>query len=154
SLCALNTLSSSINRSGNNITVNASLIFKQDLALNIYMRSYSAAGVDTGWLQKGTWTAVADAFQTMYVGPSASNVANGSLQTFLLNYPDVPGFQGAAYGWEQFLIGAASDGGGKPFCYVHYDRAGNALWLYSNDVGFFLGPVTPGTASNVLNSSA
>jgi len=26
--------------------------------------------------------------------------------------------------------------------------------MYSSDVGFFLGPVTPGTASSALNSSA
>jgi len=26
--------------------------------------------------------------------------------------------------------------------------------MYSSDVGFFLGPVTPGTASNALSSSA
>jgi hypothetical protein len=47
-----------------------------------------------------------------------------------------------------------STGGGQPFCFLHYDRAGNGLWMYSSDVGFFLGPVSPGTASNALNSSA
>ncbi|MGC4055505.1 MAG: hypothetical protein QM757_42305 [Paludibaculum sp.] len=37
---------------------------------------------------------------------------------------------------------------------MHYDRAGNGLWMYSGDVGFFLGPVAPGTPSNALASSA
>ncbi|MGC4052296.1 MAG: hypothetical protein QM757_23430 [Paludibaculum sp.] len=51
-------------------------------------------------------------------------------------------------------MAAATDGGGQPFCFVHYDRAGNGLWMYSSDVGFFLGPVAPGVASNALDSSA
>ena len=32
--------------------------------------------------------------------------------------------------------------------------AGTGYGMYSNDVGFFLGPVTPGTASALLTSSA
>jgi hypothetical protein len=54
----------------------------------------------------------------------------------------------------QFLVAAATDGGGEPFCFVHYDRGGNGLWMYSGDVGYFVGPVTPGVASSALTSSA
>ena len=52
------------------------------------------------------------------------------------------------------MVAAATDGGGQPFCFLHYDRGGNGLWMYSSDVGYFLGPVTPGSASNLLNSTA
>jgi hypothetical protein len=60
----------------------------------------------------------------------------------------------APIGWTQFLIAADSTGGGQPFCFIHWDRAGQEFWMYSSDLGFFLGPVKPYTASNLLNSSA
>jgi photosystem II stability/assembly factor-like uncharacterized protein len=154
SLCALNTSGSSVSGSGSQLSVNASLVFKQALALNIYMRAYTLAGVDTGWVQQGTWTTAAAALGTMTVSPSSGSVTNGTQQTFTITFPDTPGFVGAASGWDQFLVGVASNGGGQPFCYVHYDRGGNGLWMYSSDVGFFLGPVTPGTSSSLLISSA
>jgi hypothetical protein len=105
-------------------------------------------------MQQGTWTILAASLGTMMVSPSAGNITNGAQQTFTLTYPDTPGFAGAAFGWEQFLVAAASDGGGQPYYFVHYDRAGNGLWMYSNDLGSFVGPVTPGAASSLLNSSA
>jgi hypothetical protein len=128
-------------------------VFKQAKALNVYMRAFTLEGVDTGWAQQGTWTTAAETLGTMTVAPSSGSVANGTQQTFTLTYPDTLGFAGAAFGWEQFLVAVASNGGGQPFCYVHYDRGGNGLWMYSSDVGFFLGPVTPGMASNALTSS-
>ncbi len=154
SLCALNTSGSSVSGSGADLTINANLVFKQALALNLYVRGYTLEGIDTGWVQKGTWTTVAAPLETMTVAPSSGGISNGTEQIFTLTYPDPPGFAGAAFGWEQFLVATAADGGGNPFCYVHYDRTGNGLWMYSGDEGFFLGPVTPGTASSLLTSSA
>ncbi len=152
-LCALNTSGSSATGDGLTLTLNANVVFKGAGARNIYLRAMNMAGVDTGWVQQGTWITAA-ASLGMTVSPSSGSVTNGTQQTFTLTYPDTPGFVGAASGWEQFLVAVASDGGGQPFCYVHYDRGGNGLWMYSSDVGYFLGPVMPGTASNALNSSA
>jgi hypothetical protein len=154
SLCALNTSGSSVSGYGSQLTMNVNLVFKQALAGNIYMRAYTLAGVDTNWVQKGTWTTAAAALGTMTVSPSSGSVTNGTPQTFTLTFPDPAGFAGAAFGWEEFLVGTAANGGGQPFCFVHYDRGGNGLWMYSGDLGFFLGPVTPGTASSALTSSA
>ncbi|MGJ5813754.1 M12 family metallopeptidase [Paludibaculum fermentans] len=151
SLCALNTSASTASGTGKNLTVNASLVFKAAGARNVYMRAMNKAQADSGWILKGTWTAVAATLGTMSATP---NTGKGSPQTFTLTYPDPAGFAGAAYGWTQFLVAKAPDGAGQPFCYVHYDRAGNGLWMYSGDVGFFLGPVTPGVASNALDSSS
>ncbi|QOY90251.1 beta strand repeat-containing protein [Paludibaculum fermentans] len=151
SLCALNTSASTVVGAGPTLTVNANLVFKQASVRNIYMRTLDRSGIDSGWVQRGTWTSLAATLGTMTVGP---NSGTGSSQTFTLTYPDPPGFAGSAFGWVQFLIAAATDGGGQPFCFLHYDRGGNGLWMYSSDVGFFLGPVTPGVASNALNSSA
>jgi hypothetical protein len=154
SLCALNTSASSVNGSGNNLTVNVAVVFKEPLALNIYMRAQTMEGVDTGWLQRGTWTAAAAPSAAMTVSPSSGGVAHGTPQTFTLTFPDPSGFAGLPFGWEQFLVAVAPDGGGQPYCYVHYDRSANALWMYSSDLGVLLGPVTPGTSSNLLSSSA
>jgi hypothetical protein len=154
SLCALNTSGSSVTGSGADLTINANLVFKQALALKIYMRGFTLEGVDTGWVPQGTWTTVAASLGTITVAPSSGSVTHGTQQIFTLTYPDPAGFAGAAFGWEQFLIGTATNGGGNPFCYVRYDRGGNGLWMYSGDVGFFLGPVTPGTTSTLLSSSA
>lgn len=151
SLCALNTSGSSVTGNGTSLTINASLVFKGAGVRNVYMRAMNLAQSDTGWIQRGTWTMAAASPGTPSVSPSTGS---GTTQTFTLTYPDPPGFAGAAFGWVQFLAGAASDGGGQPFCFLHYDRAGNGLWMYSSDVGFFLGPVAPGTASNTLSSSA
>ena len=151
SLCALNTSASTVSGSGATLTVNANLVFKSTVARNVYMRAHNLAGADTGFMQTGTWNLTTAALGTMSLSPSSGS---GGSQTFTLTYPDPAGFAGAAFGWEQFLIAAATDGGGLPFCFVHYDRGGNGLWMYSSDVGFFLGPVNPGTASGALHSSA
>ena len=151
SLCALNTSGSTVTGTGTTLTLNASIVFKQAGARNVYMRAMNLGQADTGWVQRGTWNHLTAAQGTMSANPAAGS---GTTQTFTLTYPDPPGFAGAAFGWVQFLVAAATDGGGQPFCFVHYDRGGNGLWMYSGDAGYFVGPVTPGTASNALSSSA
>ena len=53
----------------------------------------------------------------------------------------------------QMLFAVATNGGGQAYCLIHYDHGGNALWLYSDVTGFFMGPVTPGVPSNSLEGS-
>ncbi|MGJ5818391.1 hypothetical protein [Paludibaculum fermentans] len=149
--CALNAAGSTASGNGSNLTLNLSVAFKAAATRNIYMRAMDTSNFDTGWQQRGTWTQVGAALPTLVVGP---NSGGGQNPSFTLTFPDPPGFTGSALGWEEFLVAAATDGGGQPFCFVHYDRAGNGLWMYSSDVGFFLGPVPPGTASGYLSSSA
>lgn len=151
SLCALNTKTTTVTTSGTTLTWKADIVFKAAATRNVYLRAMAYPGLDTGLVLKGTWTSSASALSTMSALPSSGT---GAQQTFAASFPDPAGFEGAPLGWSQFLIAAASDGGGQPFCFVHYDRAGNGLWVYSGDVGFFLGPVAPGTASNTLTSSA
>lgn len=151
SLCAINTQSTTVAMNGANLTVSANIVFKSSTPRKAYLRLHDTFGFDTGMFQQGEWNTVASTPATPTVSP---NTGTGSSQTFTLTYPDPPGFFGAPFGWVQFLVAAAGDGGGLPFCFVHYDRAGNGLWMYSSDVGFFLGPVAPGTASNALDSSA
>ncbi|QOY88031.1 InlB B-repeat-containing protein [Paludibaculum fermentans] len=150
-LCAINTQTSSVTGSGTTFTLNARPVFKTAATLNIYLRAYTTGDIDTGWVQRGTWTTAPTPIGNMGVQPASGS---GAQQAFALTYQDPAGFAGAPAAWSQFLIAAATDGGGQPFCFVHYDHAGNSLWMYSSDVGFFLGPVSPGAASAALDSSA
>jgi hypothetical protein len=149
--CAIDTQHSSAVVGAAGLTLNAAVVFKASGARNVYMRTLNALAMDTGWVQKGTWTATAAPLETMTILPSSGS---GSTQTFQLTYPAPSGFGGISFGWVQFLVAAASDGGGQPFCFLHYDRGGNGLWMYSSDVGTFVGPVAPGVASTTLSSSA
>ncbi|QOY92163.1 DUF11 domain-containing protein [Paludibaculum fermentans] len=149
--CALNTAGSNVSGNGANLTLNMAVVFKAAAVRNVYMRAMDMTDFDTGTVQRGTWTQVAAPLSNLTVSPASGN---GASPTFTLTFPDPPGFTGSALGWEEFLVAAATDGGGQPFCFVHYDRAGNGLWMYSSDVGFFLGPVAPGASSNALSSSA
>ncbi|MGJ5814091.1 RCC1-like domain-containing protein [Paludibaculum fermentans] len=149
--CAVNTQATSITGSGANLTAHAQVLFKQAAARKIYLRSQDIYGVDSGWIEQGRWDSTAVSMAVPSVSPKAGS---GATQTFTASYQEASGLPASTGGWVQFLIGAASDGGGQPFCYLHYDRAGNGLWMYSGDVGFFLGPVKPGVSSTALDSSA
>jgi hypothetical protein len=149
--CAVNTAGSSVAKNGTVLEVNFNVTFKATATRNVYMRGMSQSQFDTGWQHRGTWTQTAAPMPTLNVTPVSGSGTNA---TFTLRYPDPEGFEGAPLGMTQFLVAAASNGGNQPFCFVHYDRAGNALWMYSSDVGYFLGPVRPGVASNMLNSTA
>ncbi len=150
-LCAINTSNSTVSGNGAALTLNAEVIFKAAEARNIYLRAQNLAGTDTGWIHGGTWTLAPAALGAMTSTPNSGTAAT---QAFALSYADPQGFSGAPFGWVQWLLAAAPDGGGQPFCLVHYDRAASRLWTYSSDLGYFAGPVTPGAASNQLNSTA
>ena len=81
------------------------------------------------------------------VAPSSGTGSGG---VFTATFPDAPGFTGANPAWVQILF-ATSPSGATSFCLVHYDAGGNGLWLYG-DNNFFVGPVTPGTDSAVLQN--
>ena len=65
----------------------------------------------------------------MAVTPNSGS-GNAGLFTFP-TYQEQPGFEAVGTnGWVQFLIAASTTGGNKEFCFVHYDRGGNAFWMY------------------------
>lgn len=150
-LCGLNTQMSNASGNGDTFGMGLKLVFKSAASLKLYLRAYTQGQLDTGWVERGTWTTAAVPLGNKLMIPSSGS---GGQQTFTARYWDPSGYDGTNLGWAQFLVAAAPDGGGQPFCFVHYDRAGNGLWMYSGDVGFFLGPVSPGSASNALSSSA
>ncbi|QOY85752.1 RCC1 domain-containing protein [Paludibaculum fermentans] len=151
SFCAVDTQATSVAGGGANLTVHARVLFKQVATRKIYLRSQDVNGLDSGWIEEGSWDSTAVLLPAASVSP---NLGSGGTQTFAASYSEGSGLPAGAGGWVQLLVAAATDGGGQPFCYLHYDRAGDGLWMYSGDVGFFLGPVKPGVSSSVLQSTA
>lgn len=151
SACALSTAGSSVQAGGQSLELTLAIFSKVAGDRNLYLRAMETDYTDTGWVRRGAWTQSSQRKASMSVAPDFGNLRNDA---FHLSYSDREGFLSLDKGWTQFLIAADSTGGGQPFCFIHYDRAGKQLWMYSSDVGFFLGPVAPGTSSTALNSSA
>ncbi|MGJ5814092.1 RCC1 domain-containing protein [Paludibaculum fermentans] len=149
--CGVNPKVTTITGSGAILTIQTQVIFKQAGSRKIYLRSRDLYEVDSGWIQQGTWDSAAAPLATASVNPSTGS---GAAPTFAASFVEQSALPANSGGWVQLLVGAAADGGGQPFCYLHYDRAGDGLWMYSSDAGFFAGPVKPGVSSTVLDSSA
>lgn len=66
-------------------------------------------------------------FSGVSVTPSSSSGSRVSLSS---TYAAAAGFNDLA--WYQMLIAAAPDGGGQPFCFVHYDVQGDRFWVYGD----------------------
>ncbi len=74
---------------------------------------------------------------------------SGTNQTFTFLYSDPNGF--ADLPWAQMLFHESLDSPVNS-CYVHYDRALNAVWLLNDEGTTWLGPVVLGLVGSVENS--
>ena len=147
SQCTVDVGSSSAVGSGMNLTVNLVLSFNPAFggAKNVYMDAFDAWTVDSGWLQKGTWTVPAGPPTLVSVTPSSGN---GSSQTFSFVYSDQKGY--ASITTLQTVINSSLSASAS--CYLlHYPRAN--VFYVSNDAGTgWLGPVALGSAGSLQNS--
>lgn len=151
SSCSISTANSMASFLGNNVALRVSVVFHGALSgqRNLFLRSHDASGQDSGFQTRGTWTASADAGSPMSITP---NAGGGFMQSFSAVFSDPPLFPNQHAEWMQILFATAPDGGGRPFCQIHYDRRGNALWLFG-DEGYFMGPITPGSGNFALQNS-
>ena len=147
--CVVNTAATTVTHSGGNLKVNLVVGFKPVLsgAQNVYLHSLDATGYDSGFQVSGAWT-VTSTPAVISLSPAAGS---GASQKFTAVYYHPSGAQ--ALQWGQLLVAVAANGGGQTYCLVHYDRTGNGMWLYSDTLEYFLGPITPGTSSSLLQSS-
>ncbi|MDX2181877.1 MAG: SBBP repeat-containing protein, partial [Bryobacteraceae bacterium] len=99
SVCAQSTLNSSAVISGTTLTLNVSLIFKTNAVRNVYMRQMNADNVDSGWIQRGTWTLQSAPTGTPSGFSPTGSLGGGTPVQFTLTYPDTPGFPAAPFGW-------------------------------------------------------
>jgi len=73
---------------------------------------------------------------------------SGSAQTFAFVYSDPNGY--TELPWAEVVISATTSLTNA--CYIHYDRAGNALWLGNDAANAWIGPLLPGAAGSIQNS--
>jgi hypothetical protein len=137
SQCSVSTGTSSVSGSGNNLTINLVLTFKQAFAgsKNIYMQVQNASAVLTPWQSKGTWTVPTVASGNVSVSPASGT---GSVQSFSFVYSDAGGYANIEYAYVLFQSALT----GQNACFVQYAAAGNSIWLISDSGSGYLGPLT------------
>ena len=147
SQCSINAGSSSFSINGNNLTLNLAVSFTTAYAgaKNTYMEVYD--GVDSGWVQKGTWTVPAGSGPPSPVSVTPSS-GSGAAQTFSFVYTDPGGASKIVF--TQIDISATLVVGGA--CYIYYSPPANEIFL-ENDAGTAWGSAqTVGVAGTLQNS--
>jgi hypothetical protein len=130
--CTLNGAGSSVSTSGFAMTVNYAL---SGMGGNIYLLASNSSG-SYGWNQVGSWTSVP-------TGISLSpNSGSGQTQAFTAVYYDRLG--ASDIGTARILFGPSVT---PNYCYVQYNPAANAMYLYGSSTA-----VTPGSSASVSNS--
>jgi hypothetical protein len=147
--CVINPAATTVTHTNGQLKINLVVGFKPGLAggQNIYLHTLDATGYDSGFEADGTWT-VTNTPGPISVSPAASSGASQRFSTTFYHPSGAADLQ-----WTQLLVAVAANGGGQTYCYVHYDRAGNGMWLYSDTMQYFLGPITPGVSSTALQST-
>src|SRR5579871_3270761 len=150
SQCTLNSGSSSVSASGNNLTVNLAITFAASYAgaKNVYVEVRNAT-FDAGWVQKGTWTVGSTGNSSTPPTPVSVTPNNGNTfsQTISFLFSDLSG----ATAITSAQIDINSTLVVNHACYIYYARGPNQLYL-ANDAGVLQGPATPGVAGILQNS--
>ena len=108
------------------------------------MYAEDANGVNTGWQNKGTWTAFAGTSQPPTAVSATPNSGTGSAQTFSFVFSDSSGY--ASIPVTEVLFGVDT-GSYAPSCVVYYDQPTNALYLANDSASAWLGPISPGSGA-------
>jgi len=152
SQCTLNGAGSSVNTSGNTLTLNLALTFQNAFggAKNVYLQAVDPSGT-AAWQQQGAWTVPATV-QAVSVTPASGS---GATQTFTFQFADSAGT--ADVTTVSALVNATLTATAS--CEVDYYRASNMLRLLTDSGGQPSSPITPGsgTAQNsqcTLNGAA
>lgn len=154
SFCAVNMSATSAAGLGCSLILTVDILFKvsSPLPRYVFLRAKEKDAEGVAWARlNGRFLAEAVPMAEMQAEPVNGCSAEAR---FTITYQEPNGFAGAAGGWVQFLIADSPEAQGAPFCFVHYDKAGHHLWMYSSDLGFFLGPMDVGQESGSFESSA
>jgi hypothetical protein len=146
SRCGVNAAGSSVSGSGNTLTVSLAMTFEAAFngPKNIYMEAYN--GMDSGWVQKGTWTV--STFVPLGPVSVTPDSGTGASQTFSFLFTDAQGY--AAIQSTAMVINSSLTGAGG--CYLLYYRGSNALYLANDASTAWLGPVFLGGSGTMANS--
>ncbi|MGP8243954.1 MAG: SBBP repeat-containing protein [Bryobacteraceae bacterium] len=151
SQCTLGGSGSSASPSGNSMDLVLPITFSSSIASseNVYMETTTQEGVDTGLLERGTWTipgtpsSSAGTPSVVSVSPSSGS---GMSQTFTFTFSDTGG---AGDLHLEFLLFSTSQGAAYA-CEPQYD--GRNLYLLNDQGSNWLGPMAPGSSSSLSNS--
>jgi hypothetical protein len=149
SQCSLNLAATSVNSSGENLTLNLPMTFLAGFAgaKNIYMYAADVSGSNTGWVQRGSWTApgTTPTPAAVTVTPSSGSAAS---QSFTFQYSDSGGSGRLSWVWAWF---STTLGSSANSCVLYYQPSINQVNLL-NDAGTAWTAATPGAATTLQNS--
>jgi hypothetical protein len=143
--CTLSGTGSSVTAYENNLTLKVALTFSGTFTgqQNVYLYAKGNDGLNSGWVQKGTWTPPT-APSIVSLTPSSGS---GSSQTFTMVYTDPAGLSDLDL--TDILFNTSVSGSSA--CFVTYFRSSNQLFLYNNAGTGLSAAVTPGSATSVSN---
>jgi Beta-propeller repeat len=147
SQCILDGGASSVSGSGNNLTLNLALTFKQAFtgAKNIYMQVQNVSGVLAPWQARGTWIVTAAGPMNVSVAPASGS---GASQAFSFVYSDPYGYADIHYVEILFQSSLSMQNA----CYVQYSRVNNSIDLVADSGSGYAGSLQAGIAGTVSNS--
>ena len=144
--CTVSAAGSSSSGAGSNLTLNLALTFLPAFVgnKNVYVEAYDGT-LDTGWVQKGSWTVTATALAIVSVTP---NSGTGGSQSFAFLYSDTKGY--ATISSAQVIINNPLTA--NHACYLFFNRAASLIYL-TNDAGTaWQTPITLGQNTTLQNS--
>jgi YVTN family beta-propeller protein len=146
SQCTLAGTGSSYSTSGNDATLVAALTFSGTFtgAKNVYLLAVGET-LNSGWVQKGTWTPIAGPPTVVSLAPSSGS---GTMQAFTAVYSDPAGTADLVSVRILFNTAISAANG----CYVYYYPGTNLLYLENNAGSGLTAGIAPGSSSTVSNS--
>jgi hypothetical protein len=145
--CIVDGGASSASGSGNNLTLNLTVTFKQGFigAKNVYMQVFNNASVSSGWQSKGSWTVVTAPPANVSVAPVSGS---GASHAFSFVFSDPYGYTDIYYTDILFQTQA----NGQNACLVEYVRSNNSIGLVADSGSGYAGSTQLGIAGTLSNS--
>jgi trimeric autotransporter adhesin len=150
SQCTLNASSSTVSVSGNNLTLNVSVTFASSVlgTRKVYSYAGGVSGLNTGWLNTGSWTPSASAGPPTVVSLTPSS---GSGQSVVFSAVVSDPYGAADLNQVRLLVNSGVNGVGA--CYVYYSPQAKLLYLRDDANAAWVAPsLTPGGSGTVANS--
>jgi len=143
--CALSGTGLTITASGTNIVLTLPLTLAPAYtgAHKLYAYATDAGGLNSGWVTAAIWSTLPAAPAIASTAPATWNTL---AQTFTFTLSDANG--AADISGALFVVNPSVNGSNS--CYMSYNRAANAVYLF-HDASNTWQPLTPGTAATVSN---
>jgi len=151
SQCSIALGTSSASAVGTALTVNLAMTFKPAFAgaKNTYMFAENAAGSNSGWQTRGTWTVPGGGVISVTADSVAPASGSGAAQAFVLAYSSTAGATNLSTAWAWFNATFAATGASS--CLTYYDRPANSVFLL-DDTGTIWSSGVIGSGTTLQNS--